>query len=129
MEVKGSVIALASGQGVSETIDSIVFTVANAVGGEPINLSTSDRVIVIDYRDAEQISSITDWTLDWRVRNDTDDLLDTGELAEIAVPVDGLTSTLGVNTGFAIEIKPPSGAVLSIQRTTPAYLDLVNDLQ
>lgn len=129
IELKGSVIATASVTGTQGTIDDVIFTLANAVGGEPVNLNTDDKVVVIDYRDARQMTSIDDWSLIWKVRADTDDLLEAGELAEITVPIDTLTNTLGINTDFSIEIKPPSGAVLNIQRTTPAYIETVYDLQ
>lgn len=131
MEIKGSVIATAEVTGTTTgEIGSLIFTVANAVGGEPINLSTIDRVVTIDYRDARQIAAIPDWTLVWKVKSDNDDLLETGELAELTVPLtDNLTDTLGINTDFSIEIKPQAGAVLNIQRTTPAYIEAVYDLQ
>lgn len=129
IELKGSVIATASTTGTTGTIDNVIFTLANAVGGEPVNLNTDDKVVVIDYRDARQMTSIDNWSLIWKVRADTDDLLEAGELAEITVPIDTLTDTLGINTDFSIEIKPPSGAVLNIQRTTPAYIETVYDLQ
>ncbi len=129
MEIKGSVIASAT-VGVTGTVDAVVFTVANAVGGEPINLSEAEQVLVIDYRDAEQVVSITDWSLAWLGNGgDDDDLLEPGELAQITVPLTDLNPELGTNTDFTIEIKPPSGAVLNIQRTTPAYLEIINDLQ
>lgn len=129
IELKGSVIATASVTGTTGTIDDVIFTIANAVGGEPVNLNTDDRVVVIDYRDALQMTSVDSWSLTWKVRADDDDLLEAGELAEITVPLDTLTNTLGINTDFSIEIKPPSGAVLNIQRTTPAYIEAVYDLQ
>lgn len=129
IELKGSVIATSSVTGTTGTIDDVIFTIANAVGGEPVNLNTDDRVVVIDYRDALQMTSIDSWSLTWKVRADDDDLLEAGELAEITVPLDTLTNTLGINTDFSIEIKPPSGAVLNIQRTTPAYIEVVYDLQ
>lgn len=129
IELKGSVIATSSVTGTTGTIDNVIFTIANAVGGEPVNLNTDDRVVVIDYRDALQMTSIDSWSLTWKVRADNDDLLEAGELAEITVPLDTLTNTLGINTDFSIEIKPPSGAVLNIQRTTPAYIEVVYDLQ
>ncbi len=128
MELKGSVIGLASNTGTSGTVDSIRFTVANAVGGEPINLSETDRVVIIGYRDATTITNSLDWTLEWLVQSDTDDLLEGGELAEITVPLTP-TVTLGTNTDFVIEVKPQAGAVLNIQRTTPAYIEAVYDLQ
>ena len=86
--------------------------------------------LVIDYRDATQIAPIDDWTLLWKVQNDEDDLLESGELAELTIPLStNLTNTLGINTDFSVEIKPPAGAVLNIQRTTPAYIEAVYDLQ
>jgi archaellin len=35
---------------------------------------------------------------------------------------------LGPNTKFTLEIKPPTGAVLSFERTTPGYIDTVMNL-
>ena len=43
----------------------------------------------------------------------------------------GITASgtaLTTNDEFTIEMKPPSGAVLNIQRTLPSQLDLVMDL-
>jgi len=128
MEIKGSVIATTTVTGTNGTIDTIIFTVANAVGGEPINLSTTDKVVVIDYRDATQLSTINNWELAWKVQSDDDDLLEGGELAQITVPLTP-TIALGTNTDFVIEVKPQAGAVLNIQRTTPAYIEAVYDLQ
>jgi flagellin FlaB len=129
MEVKGSVIARSVSTGTTGTVDSIVFSIANAVGGEPINLDDTNRVVVIGYRDATTITNNLDWTLHWLVQSDDDDLLEGGELAEITVPISGAGIDLGTNTDFDIEIKPQAGAVLNIQRTTPAYIELVYDLQ
>jgi archaeal flagellin FlaB len=130
MEVKGSVIITATRVGITGTVGGIIFTVANAVGGEPINLSTTDQVLVVDYRDATQTQSITNWGLTWKVRADQDDLLESGELAQITIPISPTNSiNLPINTDFTIEVKPPAGAVLNIQRTTPAYMELVYDLQ
>lgn len=53
------------------------------------------------------------------MRNDTDDLLEEGELAEVTVDVSGLTTPLGANTEFAMEIKPGQGGVVVVERTTP----------
>lgn len=130
MEVKGSVLALADAAGVTATVESLVVTVSNAMGGEPIDLNTTDKKVLIEYRDARQRVPIDSWTVQFHV-SDSDDLLENGEMAEITIPVGSgvLSETLGINTEFALEIKPPSGAVLNIQRTTPAYLELVNDLQ
>lgn len=128
MEMKGGLLALSSGVGTTATVDSLVFTVGNAMGGEAINLSTTDRLVHIEYRDIAQRMAINDWTISWMVQNDSDDLLESGELVEITVPIDTLPTGLGINTEFVLEIKPPTGPVLNVQRTTPAYIELVNDL-
>ena len=41
---------------------------------------------------------------------------------------DNLTSLLGVNKTFTLEMIPARGAVLHIERTTPTYLDDINFL-
>jgi flagellin FlaB len=135
MEVKGGIIAEASGTP-TRTVDSLVFTVANVLSGEPIDLTTGqDAVVVFEYRDATQRVPITStgtapWTVKWLTNDNGNNLLEVGELAEITVPLgEALDSKLGANTTFVLEVKPPSGAVLNLQRTTPAWLELVNDLQ
>lgn len=130
MEVKGSVIAEESETEAGQ-VGSLIFTLSNVLSGEPVDLATDDNaVVVIEYRDANQRVAITDWTVEWLVDNGSENnLLEAGELAEITVPLAGLTTPLTTTTTFALEIKPPSGAVLNLERTTPAWLEAVNDLQ
>lgn len=134
IEIKGSVVIIGETTGATGTVDSVIFTVASAAGGEPIDLNNDpdDRVVVIDYRDATQRHTDVDWSVTWLGKNDYDTtgdtLLEQGELAEITVTL-APTITLSTNTDFIIEVKPPAGAVFSIQRTTPAYIETVNDLQ
>jgi flagellin FlaB len=100
------------------------------VGGEPLDLNTTTPVMTVNYIDDSQFINDVAWTTDWIVSNDGDDLLDTGELVEITIQLDGnLTNDLGINTQFSIEMKPPKGAALSMQRTTPPYFDSVIDLK
>jgi flagellin FlaB len=128
MELKGGIIGTAITS--TQEITSVTFTLANVLSGQPINLATgTDAVVVVEYRDANQRTAITDWTVKWLGDTNGNDLLETGEMAELTVPLGDLTPGLGPNTTFVIEVKPPTGAVLNLQRTTPAYLDVVNDLQ
>ena len=127
LELRGSVIALGSGTVVTE----VRIPVANSAAGAPIDLTTgANRKIVIDYRDEDQrISDISTWSASFKGANDGDDLLEQGEQAEITVPISGVVSTnLGINTTFAIEMKPLHGGTLVIERTTPGYIDSVMDL-
>lgn len=131
MEVKGSIIATAAVTGTATAaMDTLVFTVGNVVGGEPLDLNTTTPVMTVNFVDESQFVNDVPWTTNWIVSNDGDELLDRGELVEITVQLDGnLTNDLGINTDFTIEMKPPKGAALSIQRTTPAYFDEVIDLK
>jgi flagellin FlaB len=126
MELRGAVVAQTDGTEVTD----IIFSVANAAGGDSIDLTApANNTLIIDYRDNAQRSANLDWTLTWVVRNDTDDLLEEGELAEITVDVSGLTTPLAANTQFAMEIKPGQGGVVVVERTTPAFLDTIIDLR
>ena len=61
------------------------------------------------------------------IGEDTDNLLEPNEQAKpnITIPSE---ETLGTNKKFTIEIKPPSGAALTIVRRMPAYIDIVMEL-
>jgi flagellin FlaB len=123
LELRGSVVADTDGT----TVQDLVFDVANAAGGDPVNLdpaATSNKV-VIDYRDSDTNDADMAWTIDWLV-GDGDNLMEAGELAEITVDVS--SETLAANQAFTLEVKPSLGGTMVIARTTPAGLDTVVDL-
>ena len=140
MVLKGSVLA---GGVAGEAVHYITFTVSNAAGGEAIDLapkydsSAITNVVSMDYRDAEMSKANLLWTVTWITRqaDDTDQLLEDGELAEIHLNLSasGADSNditgIDANHKFALEIKPPSGAVILLERTAPAYIDAVMDLK
>ena len=136
MAIKGAVIATAD-DSVDTSVNEVVFTVALVSGGDPVNLDSTaaDKVVVLSYRDAVQAIPNLAYTVDWVV-GDGDDLLEQGELAEITAVVEGgvaslttLGTDLAANTEFSLEVKPPTGAVLQINRTTPAALEAVMELR
>ncbi len=123
LELRGSVIANTDGTNVS----SLVFDLANAAGGDPVNLdplAASNR-LVIAYRDSTVNEPDIGWAVSWLV-GDGDDLMENGELGEITIDTTGLT--LGANQYFVLEVKPSLGGTMSIARTTPAGLDTIVDL-
>jgi archaeal flagellin FlaB len=126
MSVKGSVIAEGSGRSISYAI----FTLSLVAGGSPVNLSATAKEVVVGYKDATQYENDVPWTIKWIVSKQAtaDDMLEEGELAEITVDLSGLGTALGTNTAFNLEIKPPKGAVLNLNRTTPAAIQPVMDL-
>ncbi len=129
LELKGSVIARGGYISPTDVISDVIFTVANVAGGQAVDMSTTSRVVVIEYRDSSQRKEITNWSVNWLGYNDGDTLLEERELVEITVPLTNtLSPYLGANTIFVVEVKPQRGAVLNLQRTTPAVIDPVMDL-
>ena len=138
MELKGSVV-LASTVGTSGVVTNIAFQVSNAAGGEAIDLTPGKTII--KYNDETQ-SRIFDASSGFTVTPigsaDTDKLLELKEIYQIDIinlnvtgsstSKNNLLNTLGTNTTFSLEIIPPRGAVLFIERTTPVYMDLSTSL-
>jgi archaellin len=149
LERKGDVVAYESTT-VTDTVGMVTFKVALVAGGEPVDLTDTDNitdskpVIHMSYRDANQEVDLNDaaaWTVEWPVYqgDSADDILEDNELALVKVCLDssatdctgnaGLsTNTLGTSQIFNVEVIPPSGAVLNIERTTPAKMDSVEVL-
>ena len=138
MGLKGSMIAEASAVGASGVISQVTFTMGAEAGGEAIDLTLgADQRLVVDYRDASNIEDNVAISVTFTV-GDSDSLLEDGELAKFIVPLNGQTVTgqsgtsidvdLGTNETFALEVKPPAGAVIILERTTPPSMDLVMDL-
>ncbi|MBZ0302998.1 MAG: hypothetical protein K8J31_24850 [Anaerolineae bacterium] len=136
MNVKGAVIATAADAGPDKTVVDVVFTLALAGGGEPVDLTTVEgkQTVVIGYRDGETFNANVPWENMFIVNNDNgtaDTLLEEGELAEVTVHLSAADPavTLGANTEFTLEVKPPTGAVLTFTRTTPASVEKVMELR
>ncbi len=130
MELKGSVIADATA-GSTGTVNELVFHVANAAAGEAIDLSHGNTIIrYTDKNQSANLNTATEFNVDDMGTGDGDSLLERGEVFEIKIlnmddQVDtDLTNALGVDTQFTLEVIPPKGAVLFIQRTTPISFEL-----
>jgi len=152
LELKGAVIATANttgDQGDNADIAQISFVVSNVLGGEPIDfteptsgtagVATGDNKVVINYIDSAQEVDNLYWTLTKIGNDDGDSLLEVGEKFQVNVgDVDGgangnlvqaLTTPLGVNDTFNLIVLTPAGAVLTIERTIPAYIDQIINLR
>ena len=130
--------------------DELVFTVANALEGEPIDFTTTtdsdndgilsdesskSHKVIISFSDEYQHVTDLAWTKTAIGKDDGDNLLEDNEKFRITVDLSyvnnnaGLDSRkLGANRTFTIEVKPPEGAVLNIERTMPAVVKTVNNL-
>ncbi len=130
MELKGSIIALGDNVTNPPTyVATVVFTVGNAVAGEPIDLTPPpNNKTVLAYIDSHIYENNKIWTCQFVGDNDGDTLLEVGEKAEITVDLSDLTDKIQANTKFTIEFKPPAGSTVIFERTVPANVDKVMDL-
>jgi len=123
VELKGDVVAKANATAITE----IIFSVSNALDGEAIDLTdtTGNNVTVISYASANDRTEELDWTSLVQGWGDGDSLLEAGEMFEITVDMTGAGEAVDTYHTFALEVKPPVGSALIIERTTPAALDSV----
>ena len=106
-------------------VDGIVLTLANAAGGQPVDLTGGKTILA--YRDSDSLASnITNYTLTKRGSADADNLLEEGEIFEIKVDVS--TYGLTVYDEFAIDVTPASGSALVISRSIPSNIKTRMDL-
>lgn len=180
IEPRGSVIAYkgrVDSSSATDTIYKVSFVISNAVAGEPVDLTppysandtgsdpdivaNAEYKTVISYIDQNQYLSDVPWTIAWIGNENSDNLLEEGEKAEItawilrrdfvaqatdptanngvdyyaAADVNGARgmlstgSIVSTNDQFTIEVKPESGAVLTIMRTAPSRLNAIMDLK
>ena len=127
LEVRGSVTAASA---IPPDVDAITFNLGLAAAGSPTlvdELTISDaNNIAINYIDEQaRVANVT-WTTT-SILGDGDTLLERGELLEVTVALPG-TSTLLINEVFTLEVIPPSGGTLLLNRTMPQQIDLVMDL-
>lgn len=151
LELKGTVVATSNGT----YIQQISFTVSNVLGGEAIDFTPPDAAgtatgvaavdsqnkVVLNYIDQDQAVNDLYWTITKLGDADTDNLLENNEKFKVTIGggtagtapgnlIDALTGNeLDINTEFSLIVQTPIGAVLEIERTTPAYIDAIMNLR
>ena len=133
LEMRGSVIGYAGTTGSAGTLSTMTFQVANAAGGEAIDLTPGETII--KYQDVAQSRTFIDGTGDYAFtitglgNADSDNLVEPGELYEISINnLLNLTGDLSTDTTFTVQVITPKGAVMNIERTTPVWMETYNDL-
>ena len=120
MELTGGVLATSN----QTQLTALTFDVTLAAGGDSVNLdpaSTSNRTNIRYSDGAVKISSMTYTTT--VITGNTDKLLEPGEMMEIGIDLTAVannTADIAENETFTLEIQPPSGSFMILQRTTPA---------
>ncbi len=157
LQQTGSVIAYKGDANISGSVGKVEITVQNALkGGESVDLTPphllADGALVesngivpttITFSNDDIVIADCAWTLRFIGKTNDDYYLDTNEKAIITVWLHDFNGSLWSNgtldpflagnyiqtdATFTIEIKAAKGAVLTIERTTPGYLDTVMDL-
>jgi len=128
MQLRGSVIGNSTDNSTVSTID---FTLASVLGDESVDMTDTtggNNNVVINYMDKDNNVQNVDWTKTLLgTERGGADMLDPGEamMVEVTVPT---AATLGAYGTFTLQIIPPKGAAITIQRTLPASVLAVNDL-
>jgi len=125
MELSSSVVANSNGT----NLTTVEFDITLAAGGDSVNLdptATTNRT-VISYIDPTQVINDITYTAT-PITGNANTLLEPGELIRISIDLAGAGATVGVNQTFTLEIKPPTGSYMVLQRTTPPALLTVNNL-
>lgn len=138
LELSGSVIGLGASDNVS--LGKVKFTVKNAIAGNPIDLtecngtSSAANKMVISLTTKNDYKNDVKWSKAFVGNDNGNNLLETGEQCEITVDLGdlgvpgALSQNLGANDTFSIQVKPSLGSTITIQRTLPAAIAPVMDL-
>jgi len=127
LEVRGALtVSDTDASGTITAADNIEFNLANAAGGFPVLVdpAATTNSVVMNFIDAQARTADVTYTV-LEIQGDGDNLLENGELFEINVAPGG---TLDANETFEIEVVPPQGGTLLIERTMPPEIDIVMDL-
>lgn len=125
MELSSSVVANSNGT----NITTIEFDIVLAAGGDSVNLdptAVTNRT-VISYIDNNLVVNDIPYTAT-PITGNANTLLEPGELIRINIDLLGAGATVGINQVFTLEVKPPTGSYMVLQRTAPAAFQSVNNL-
>lgn len=140
--VKGSVLAECSNDS-DTTANFLYVTLALSTGGNPVDFSdcaadgntnglvddgSKTNKMVVNYNDSDVHLADVFWTKTFIGNNNSDSMLDPGEKLTMKISLANAALSVDANHQFTIEIKNPRGAILSLQRTMPARLYTINNL-
>ncbi|MHB8085294.1 MAG: archaellin/type IV pilin N-terminal domain-containing protein [Dehalococcoidia bacterium] len=137
LEISGSTVARSSDD---TNVDTIIFTVKNAIAGNPIDMTPCDGTsnahnkCVISLTTAQSYINNVKWSEQDLGATNSNNLLETGEQKEITIDLTDLgtgntmSDNLTVNTYFTVQVKPAIGSTITIQRQLPPAITSVMDL-
>ncbi|MCX6007445.1 MAG: flagellin [Chloroflexi bacterium] len=138
LELSGSVIAADHPE--TSSVNEILFSVKNAVAGNPIDMTPCDGAknatnkCVISLTTHNNYISNVKWTWEAIGSNDGDNLLEIGEQFEVTIDLNDLgygqmlSENMTSNDYFNIQVKPSIGSTITVQRTLPPAIESLMDL-
>jgi flagellin FlaB len=123
MEVKGSVLGLSAGGAKLETVQIVL---GMAIAGNAVDM---DAVSINFWDDTVSSTDVT-WTYalsEQSTERGSENLLEGDELMVVSVTVPA-TATVGIYDTFTLQILPPNGSALTIERTIGGSIEAVMTL-
>ncbi|MCL7402502.1 MAG: hypothetical protein LZ168_06945 [Thaumarchaeota archaeon] len=134
IELAGSVIATGENSTSGMKVSTITLYVKTAVGKRPVDLSNETLIIsyIDPYKVVDKLAYGTQVEVT-EIQGDGDTLIEYGESFKIVIHVKtiygGIDNVqLKANDVFVVEVKPPVGAILKVERRLPPAIDPVMDL-
>ncbi|MDP2932429.1 MAG: hypothetical protein Q8O05_08050 [Chloroflexota bacterium] len=118
IQLKGDVI----GKMTNNTLQELYLFVGIPGAGSPVDFggtSNSTQQVVISYSDIDTMIPLLSWTITKLSTINDDNLLDKNELFMLTVDMSA-SDNIGAYDEFALEVRPPGGPALNIERTIPA---------
>lgn len=134
VELKGDVM----GRMEDGVLTAVYFTVGTTTAGDAIDFTppseNATSLVIISYADNYQIFPTLNWTMTKLNSTAPDNMLDKNKLFMITVDLTPVSANASAEElpapyhTFRLEVKPPVGAILPIERTIPARVDQIVDL-
>jgi flagellin FlaB len=136
LKVSGSVIAKSTD---NQNVRKIIFTVVSTPAGNPIDMTACDgtssakNTCVISLTTTGSYINNVKWTTSFSGTTSAS-MLQPGNQCQVTIDTNDLgtgntlSDNITINSKFSVEIKPATGATVTIQRTCPASISGVMDL-
>jgi flagellin FlaB len=143
IEILGNVYGLdltgdAASAGAGNQIDYLNFTIGLAPGGMPIDMTKvtmvySNQTTRVELNEATPFNTNSappsgNWSIAKITNGNTNSYLEAGEQFDVVVHLVENTGSIAPRDQFTLEVKPIIGPSLSITRTAPGGINLVNSL-
>ncbi|MEX2245839.1 MAG: archaellin/type IV pilin N-terminal domain-containing protein [Dehalococcoidia bacterium] len=125
-------MALSSGlvaESNGSTVTTIAFDIVLAAGGDDEHrdpAALTNRPVITNIDNTPVLEDVP--YIATPIAGNTNNLLEPGELIRVEIDLAGAGAVVGINQTFTLEIKPPTGSYMVLQRTTPPAFQSVNNL-